>query len=94
MNSRRIALLLWVVWAIVVWNVVFDRVIVVAGREYLAAALAAADRGAPSVRMDDWMRPAVTRGAWLATSSAAAILAVGLTALRLARVKEQTQSVP
>ena len=33
---------LWIVWAIVVWNVVFDHVIVVAGREYLAAAIVAA----------------------------------------------------
>ena len=27
---------LWIVWAVIVWNVVFDRVIVVAGRSYIA----------------------------------------------------------
>lgn len=87
-NSRRIVLLLWAAWAIIVWNVVFDHVLVVAAREYLAAALAAADRGAPYARMDDWMRPAVTRGLWLATSSAAAVLVVCLTALRFAKSRQ------
>jgi hypothetical protein len=31
--STRIALVLWTVWAVPAWNVVFDHVIVVAGRE-------------------------------------------------------------
>jgi hypothetical protein len=40
-NPRRaglIALVLWAVLAAVVWNVVFDRVVVLAGREYVYAA--------------------------------------------------------
>ena len=43
----------------VVWNVIFDQVIVVAGRGTSRAALAAA-AGGPYARIDDWMRPAVT----------------------------------
>ena len=40
----RLALVLWIAWAVIVWNVVFDHVIVVAGRDYIAAALAARRR--------------------------------------------------
>ena len=81
-TARNIARGLWIVWAIVVWNVVFDHVIVVAGREYIVAALAAARSAGPYARMDDWMRPAVTRGLWIATSSSALILLVGFVATR------------
>ena len=56
----RLALVLWIAWAVVVWNVVFDQVIVLAGREYIQAALAASV--GPFANMDDWMRPAVARG--------------------------------
>jgi hypothetical protein len=75
---------LWIAWAIVVWNVVFDRVLVVAGRAYVYAAGTAANRGGPYLRIDDWMRPAVSRGLWAASLSAAAILAVGFVGLRAA----------
>ena len=64
----RIAPALWIAWAVVVWNVVFDYVIVVAGREYLAAAVPAALAAGPYPRMDDWMGPAITRGLWMATA--------------------------
>ena len=81
-DKKRIAQTLWIAWAIFAWNVVLDRVIVVAGREYLAAARLAAAGVYP--RMDDWMRPAVTRGFWTATAVSAAILIVGFAAIRLA----------
>jgi hypothetical protein len=84
MVARRVALWLWVAWAIIVWNVVFDHVIVVAARQYLAAATLAAERGGPYARMDDWMRPAVGRGIRLASLFAGVILAVGAIGLRLA----------
>jgi hypothetical protein len=82
----RIAQTLWIAWAIVVWNLVFDYVIVVAGRAYLAAAIPAAQAAGPYARMDDWMRPAITRGVWTATAASAAILIVGLVAIRAASV--------
>jgi hypothetical protein len=84
MSARRLAIALWTVLAVVVWNVVFDHVIVVAGREYLAAAVIAAGRGGPYARADQWMQPAATRGLWLASAASAAVLAVGLAAIRLA----------
>ena len=74
---------LWIVWAILVWNVVFDHVIVVAGRAYIAAAIVAG-HGGRYARMDDWMRPAITRALWIATGSSALILLVGFVAIRRA----------
>ena len=78
MTARRLALWLWIIWAVLVWNVVFDHVIVVAGREFIVAAGLAARHGGPYARMDDWMRPAVTRGLWIASASAGLIVAVGI----------------
>jgi uncharacterized membrane protein YozB (DUF420 family) len=82
----RIAKALWIVWAVLVWNVVFDHVIVVAGREYRSAAIAAARGTGPYARMDDWMRPALARGLWIATAASGTILLVGFAAIRRAGV--------
>ena len=84
--AARIARVLIVAWAVIVWNVVFDHVIVVAGRSYIDAATAAPPAG-PFANMDDWMKPAVSRGVWIATAAGGAILAAGLAAVhRVARV--------
>ena len=84
----RLARALWIAWAVIVWNVVFDRVIVVAGRNYIHAAGLAAGRSSPDGRslvlMDDWMRPAATRGVWIASAAAGAILLTGLFAIHFA----------
>ena len=79
--AARLARALWIAWAIVVWNVVFDHMIVVAGRDYIAAAGRAAAAGGAFANMDDWMGPAVTRGFWSATAAGGAILLVGLAAV-------------
>ena len=89
----RIATALWIAWAIVVWNVVFDHVIVVAGRDYIGAAFAAAARGGPYANMDDWMRPAVTRALWIATASSALILVAGGAAIRHATTRKRAETV-
>jgi hypothetical protein len=83
--AARIARALWIAWAVILWNVVFDHVIVVAGRSYLAAAArdAAAPAG-PFANMDRWMRPAVSRGFWIATAAGAAVLLTGLAAVQRA----------
>ena len=80
-RAARVARALWIAWAVLAWNVVFDHAIVSAGRFYIVAAeRAAADRaaGAPVVRIDDWMRPAVTRGLWTASAVGGGILVTGL----------------
>ena len=93
MARGSVAPALWIVWAIVVWNVVFDHVIVVAGREYLAAAIVAAHGTGPYARMDDWMRPAIARGLWMATAASGVILFVGFAAIRRATVTKGRKTV-
>ena len=84
-RMARLALVLWIAWAVVVWNVIFDQTIVLAGRDYIQAALAAGV--GPFANMDDWMRPAVARGAWLATAAAGVILVTGVSLCALRRTR-------
>jgi hypothetical protein len=79
---RRMAVVFCVVLAVVAWNVVFDRVLIDAGREYVRTAADAAHGSGPYARIDDYMRPAVPRALVLATSAAGVILAVGFAAFR------------
>jgi hypothetical protein len=81
-------MVLWTVFAVVVWNVVFDRVVVLAGREFVYAAYVAAASHQPYLRIDAWMRPAVVRGVRLATCVAAVVLAVGGAAIAVALRRE------
>jgi hypothetical protein len=74
--------MLWIVWAVILWNVVFDHVIVVAGRDYIAAATTP---GAARVNIDAFMRPAVTRGVWIATVAGGGVLIAGLAAVGAAK---------
>jgi hypothetical protein len=80
-RAAGIARALWIAWAVIVWNVVFDHVIVVAGRDYISAA---GRTGAPRANMDDFMRPAVTRGVWIATAAGGTVLLTGLGCVRIA----------
>ena len=88
-RRSRLAVVLWCVLAFLVWNVVFDRVLVLAGRRYVYAATVAADGGGPYLLMHDWMRAAAVDGVRLASLSAAAVLAVALAALPLARRRDE-----
>jgi hypothetical protein len=95
-NRPRLAAALWIVWAIVVWNVVFDRVLVNAGREYVRSAQAAATGSGPYARIDDSMRPALTRALGAGSAAAGVIILVGFAALRLAarRARDTTSTEP
>ena len=79
----RLAAALWLVLAAVVWNVVFDRVIVLAGRRYVYDASLAA-RAGRHLPIDGSMRPAVARGVWLASGVSIAIAVFGMAAVVLA----------
>jgi hypothetical protein len=72
------------VLAFVVWNVVFDRILVLAGRRYAFAAQTAVRQGSAYVLIDDWMRPAVAHGVRVATVAALAIAAIGVVAVAVA----------
>jgi len=82
--AERVAVALWLALAIIVWNAVFDYQLVLAGRQYVHAAAAAAQAGNSYARVDDWMRPAIAKGLWLASAAAAAILLTGLLGIRVA----------
>ncbi|HKB14393.1 MAG TPA: hypothetical protein VKD69_27195 [Vicinamibacterales bacterium] len=77
-TAARLARVLWAILAVVVWNVVLDHVIVRAGRDYIAAVGRASVSHATRPNMDAYMRPAVTRGVWIATVAGALVLATGL----------------
>jgi hypothetical protein len=83
-HSANLASALWLVLAFVVWNVVFDRVLVLAGRRYAHAAAIAAREGHPYILIDDWMRPAIAHGVRLASVTALGIAVFGLVAVAAA----------
>jgi cobalamin biosynthesis Mg chelatase CobN len=88
-TKKTWAIVLWVAFAFAVWNVVFDRVLVLAGRRYVYAAAVAANQSHTYLRIDDWMRPAITRGVWLASGAAALILVVLVAGLLLQNLLEK-----
>jgi hypothetical protein len=79
-----VAAALWLVLAFAVWNVVFDRVLVLAGRRYSFAAATAVRDGHDYIRIDDWMRPAIVHGVRVASLTALAIAVFGLIAVAIA----------
>ncbi len=81
-SRRRVAIWLWVAFAFIVWNAIFDQVIIDAGRHYVEIATASAESNGPYLKIEDTMHPARVRAFWLATGSAGAILAVGYFALK------------
>jgi len=84
-ERRRIitATVLWVVLAFLVWNVVFDRIIVLAGRRYAYDATVAF-RAGHYLRIDDAMRPAIAHAVRVASIAAGLVLLAGIGLIRLA----------
>ena len=80
----RLAALLWLTFAFVVWNVVFDRILVVEGRRYVYAAASAVASPAPYVLAEPWMRAAQARALRTATAAALAVAATGLAGIAIA----------
>jgi hypothetical protein len=90
-HSAKLAAALWLVLAFVVWNVVFDRVLVLAGRRYSYAATMAVREGRAYVHIDDWMRPAIAHGVRVASLTAFGIAAFGLIAVAVASRIDRTR---
>jgi hypothetical protein len=84
---RRAAVWLWMAFAFLVWNAVFDQVIIDAGRHYVEIATASGEANGPYLKIDDTMQPARSRALWLASASAGAILVAGFVALRAAKTR-------
>jgi hypothetical protein len=91
-HSARLAAALWLVLALVVWNVVFDRILVLAGRRYSYAAAMAVRDGKNYLRIDDWMRPAIAHGVRVASVTALGIAVFGLIAVVLANRLDKRRS--
>lgn len=92
-RAERVAVGLWIVLAVVVWLVVFDRVLILAGRQYVQAATIAARSSRPYLRADDWMRPAVSRATRTANGAAGFILTIGLVTVALALRRSRKSQV-
>ena len=80
--SSRLRVVLWVALAVVVWNGVYDRVLVNATRAYVITATAAAEGSGPYARIEDVMRPARSRALVLASLAAGVVVVVGLLVFR------------
>ena len=91
MRSIRFAAVLWLIFALVVWNVVFDRIVVVAGREFVYAAAASAATSSSYVLAEPWMRAAQQRALWQATVAALLVAAVGATGIAVAVRRERSR---
>jgi hypothetical protein len=101
-RGARLAAGLWIVFAVVAWNVVFDRVIINAGRLYAKAAKQAARESQVVLLIDDWMPQAVSRAVRVATAVGGSIALFGLGAVAWASrprisqksLKDLSQCVP
>ena len=83
-QSIIVAVVLWLVFAFVVWNVVFDRILVLAGRRYSHDAVTLYRSSGRYLRIDDVMRPAAARAARVASLAAGAIVTTGLALIAVA----------
>ena len=90
-RPARVASALWLVLAFLVWNVVFDRILVLAGRRYSYAAGMAARHSSAYLRIDDWMRPAIAHGVRVASVAGLAVAVIGLTAVAIASRRDGRQ---
>jgi hypothetical protein len=89
-RAERIAVGLWIVLAIVVWNGVYDVLVARGIKDYLLRnALHEAGRG-PDVSMTALLDVTVTQAIWLSTLWASVILLAGLWTVRLLRSKTTT----
>ncbi len=87
MTARRkigVAIGLWLVLVFLVWNVVFDRVLVLAARRYVYDAAMAADQHRPPILLNSVMPQAIDRGIRLASLAAGGVVLVGLVAVLVA----------
>jgi hypothetical protein len=77
MTSRRVLLALWLAWAFVTWNVVFDRAVAVAGAEFTRDQIARHQKGEAVAFIEDAFSPRVGAAAVEASLYAAVILVTG-----------------
>ena len=77
--ARRAAVVLWLVFGFVMWNVVFDATVIQGGRDYLARQSLHNQGKGPGATIHGVMDEAAARGARRATAIGGAVCAAGLT---------------
>lgn len=82
------AVVLWLVFAATVWNVVFDRMIVLAGRRYSHDATVLFRTTGRYLLIDDVMGPAVAHAARVASAAAGAVAVAALILIRFAAARD------
>ncbi len=87
-RTVRLALVLWLTLAVLVWTVVFDRMIVVAGRQYVHDAAVSARSGS-FLLINDRMPQATSHAVRVASLASAATLASGVAAIWIAARKDR-----
>lgn len=92
MRDRKVlaAVVLWLTFAFLVWNVIFDRILVLAGRRYSHDALVQFRGTGTYLRIDEVMRPAAAYGVRVA-SLTAIVIAVGAMVLIRGAAKRDAQ---
>lgn len=86
------AIVLWLVFAFLVWNVIFDRLIVLAGRRYSHDATVYFRSTGKYLLIDEVMRPAIAHGVLVASVSAGAIAVAALLLIRGAAARDARRS--
>jgi hypothetical protein len=89
-----VALVLWLLAAVVTWNAVFDRRVRSGVREYLDRQTAFEQGRGPRADMDAVMRAAAARGLRSATLWALVVLAPGVVVLVLRRRGSRPSGLP
>ena len=90
---RRTAVLLWAAFAVVVWNAVFDQVVIEAGRDYLTRQALHQQGQGPGVTIPGVMRPGVVRGVRLASLYGGGVAGCGLVGVWAAARRRRTSGL-
>jgi hypothetical protein len=81
-RAQRLAVALWLVLAVALWNGVFEMIVVRGVKEYLfRAALFDAGRG-PLTPIPQIMDPAIRHATWVATLWASVVMLAAMTTIR------------
>lgn len=97
MTDRRkvvVAVVLWLAFAAVVWNVIFDRLVVLAGRRYSHDAYELYRSTGRYLLINDVMPAAISHAVHVASAVAGAIAVVALVAIRVAARAQRTAARP
>jgi hypothetical protein len=76
--ARRAAVLLWLVFGFVLWNVVFDAAVIQGGRDYVTRQNLSQQGKGPGATIHGVMDEAVARGARMATAIGGGVCAAGI----------------